>query len=150
MRLLDRVPNAVPAWCSGHSVGLLMKVTDDVSGIKGLIDATKEAVTFARTHSKPSALIHKESPNVSIVKWATTRFGTIFMVMQRLANMRPALRRVVLSDEWAKYLQSITDKAIRAKAQAFEALVLDKTYWAKILKVLELVEPWYVKERQCF
>ena len=73
VRLVNRpdLPNAVPHWCSGHSVGLLMKTTDDISGITELIAQTRDFVTFARTHSKPSALIRKKSPNVKM--WALTR-----------------------------------------------------------------------------
>ena len=48
------LPDAVPQWCSGHSVGLLTSTADDVSGIKQLVAETR-CLPLLSPSQRPSA-----------------------------------------------------------------------------------------------
>lgn len=146
----EDLPNVVCQWCSCHTWNLLLKAIVDIDGIDSLIEECKEYITFVRSHDKPRSMLRKTAGK-GLIRWADTRFGTLFLCMDRILDVMPSLRMMVVSDEWDAYYRSCSGGSadMRGKAQAFVTLTLDPTFANRIQKVLELVEPIFVALRIC-
>ena len=143
------LPNVVCQWCSCHSFNLLLKALADINGIDQVIEESKELITFVRSHDKPRSMLRERSPRKQLVKWVDTRFGTIFLCLQRLHDVRNSLRAMVSEEGWSTYASSLKDKAVKTAAQKFVNYALDPTFWNRIKKVLDLVEPIFAALRIC-
>lgn len=113
--------NLVCMWCSTHGLHLLLAAIADIDGVKSILDDVKFAITFVRSHGKPTAILKQLSPRKGLVKWAETRMGSEFIVMERVDDLEEQLRQMVDSDSWRECAggTNIADTKVREKvAQA--------------------------------
>ena len=141
------LPNVVCQWCSCHTWNLLLKAVADVDGIDTLIAECRELITFVRSHDKPRSMLQALA-NKGLVRWVETRFGTVFLCMDRLHKVMGSLRTMVGSDGWTSWRQSLAGDALR-KADDMAARILDPTFDNRIVKVNQLVEPIFAALRTC-
>jgi len=80
--------------------------------------------------------------------WASTRFGTVFVCMERAIELEAALRQLVLHEDWDVFLTKQSGEA-KTKAIKFRALVEDRSFFAKMKKTVQLTEPIYAIMRIC-
>lgn len=73
-----------------------------------------------------------------------TRFATHYIVLKRLVDVKQALKSMVISDIWAVWRQSQTDRANNVRR-----LILDEDWWAQIDYLLSFTEPIYTLIRRC-
>ena len=143
-----KLPSIVCQWCSCHTWQLLLKAIADIDGIDTLIKQCREVITFVRGHDKPTALLRK-SAQKGLVRWVETRFGTIFICMERLVEVKSSLMTMVQGEPWSQYRESVKDRKVREELDKFVDLVIDASFWNKIAKTLELVEPIFSALRVC-
>ena len=79
-----------------------------------------------------------------LLKVVETRFATHYIVFKRLVDVKQALKSMVISDIWAVWRQSQTDRANNVKR-----LILDEDWWAQIDYLLSFTEPIYTLIRWC-
>ena len=138
--------NIVCMWCSTHGFHLLFEAIADIDGISALLDDVKFAISFARSHAKPTAILDEFSPRKGLIKWAATRMGTEFISMGRLLDLKGPPRKMTASTQWNKYAggNNIKKAGARAKARKFECLIAPDTFFAKMTVTMWLTEPLYV------
>lgn len=141
-----KYPHIVCQWCCAHSLNLLMQCLGELDGIYQLILEAKEVIKFFRNRGLPRHLIRKSAGKIPIM-WVQTRFGTTFISMERLGELRLELAAIVVSDKWTFYTMK-QDKQGKAKCAEVRALVLSETFWAKIDKTMELLEPVFAALRR--
>jgi hypothetical protein len=53
--------NLICMWCSTHGFHLLFIAVADIDSIKSILDDVKFAITFVRSHGKPTEILDKFS-----------------------------------------------------------------------------------------
>ena len=142
----EKYPHIVCQWCCAHSINLLMQCLGELDGIYQLILEAKEVIKFFRNRGLPRHLIRESAGKIPIM-WVVTRFGTTFISMERLGELRSQLAAIVVSTHWAIYVAK-QDKDGKAKCAQVRALVLSGNFWAKIDKTMILLEPVFATLRR--
>jgi len=135
----EKYPKLICQWCGAHSVNLLMQALGELDGIAELIDECKEVIKFFRNRSLMRFLVRRDAGKIPIM-WVQTRFGTTFISMERLGELRVEVAKIVVSEEWTHYY-SKQGKDSRDKCDIVRVLVLSPSFWAKIDKTTELLVP---------
>ena len=141
------LPNVMCMWCAAHAWNLLMKAIRELDGIGNLITDLKFVINYVRNHGTPRSLLRRLH-KLSMLVWAATRFGTVFVCMERAIELEAALRQLVLHEDWDEFLSKQSGEA-KTKAIKFRALVEDRSFFAKMKKTGQLTEPIYAIMRIC-
>jgi len=142
-----KLPSIMCVWCGSHGFNLLLKAFGNLDGIDHLIEDVKFVINFVRNHGLPRSIL-RELSRLSMLVWCITRFGTIFICMERLIKLQNALRKLILHPKWEIFFGKQCGDA-KEKAIRFRTLVEDRTFFAKMLKTVELTEPVYAHLRIC-
>ncbi|CAI5998657.1 unnamed protein product [Closterium sp. NIES-65] len=105
----------------GYIASLLRPVID-----KRLVEKRGEMITFVRNHHFTRAYMKKVGGK-QVLKPAGTRFGTQYIAMARLCEVRSGLAAMVLSNEWKVW--AAADKDRKTAAEKFRAAVMDEEWW---------------------
>ena len=135
--------NVVCQWCSTHSLQLLLKAVGNIDGIKQLIVEARKVITFIRDHGKPTEILDTFSKGKGVIKWGDTRFGTIFLAQERLVEIETELLQMIHCDEWNAYAGGTNIKKVATREKAYEMVQIleDPTFFRRMKKVMQLVEP---------
>ncbi|CAI5953751.1 unnamed protein product [Closterium sp. NIES-64] len=112
--------------CATHVLDLLMEDVGKMGWAKGLVEKGGEMITFVRNHHFTRAYMKKVGGK-QVLKPAGTRFGTQYIAMARLCEVRSGLAAMVLSDEWKVWAAG--DKDRKTAAEKFRAVVMDEEWW---------------------
>ena len=66
-----------------------------------------------------------------------TRFGTQFIMLERVVEVKAALEQLILQESWKKWGAR---KKFRNRARAVEKKVKSKGFWAKADNLIKLLE----------
>jgi len=124
-----------------------MKALGELDGIDSLITDLKFVINYVRNHGTPRSLLRKLH-KLSMLVWAGTRFGTMFICMERVIELESALRKLVLHEDWDGFLAKQSGEA-KTKATRFRGLVEDRSFFAKMKKTGQLTERTYATMRIC-
>ncbi|CAI5495428.1 unnamed protein product [Closterium sp. Naga37s-1] len=112
--------------CATHVLDLLKEDVGKMGWAKGLVEKGGEMITFVRNHHFTRAYMKKVGGK-QVLKPAGTRFGTQYIAMARLCEVRSGLAAMVLSDEWKVWAAG--DKDRKTAAEKFRAAVMDEEWW---------------------
>ncbi|CAI5520956.1 unnamed protein product [Closterium sp. Naga37s-1] len=112
--------------CATHVLDLMMEDMGKMGWAKGLVEKGGEMITFVRNHHFTRAYMKKVGGK-QVLKPAGTRFGTQYIAMARLCEVRSGLAAMVLSDEWKVW--AAADKDRKTAAEKFRAAVMDEEWW---------------------
>ncbi|CAI5946800.1 unnamed protein product [Closterium sp. NIES-65] len=112
--------------CTTHVLDLMMEDMGKMGWAKGLVEKGGEMITFVRNHHFTRAYMKKVGGK-QVLKPAGTRFGTQYIAMARLCEVRSGLAAMVLSDEWKVW--AAADKDRKTAAEKFRAAVMDEEWW---------------------
>ncbi|CAI5986371.1 unnamed protein product [Closterium sp. NIES-64] len=112
--------------CATHVLDLLMEDVGKMGWAKGLVEKGGEMITFVRNHHFTRACMKKVGGK-QVLKPAGTRFGTQYIAMARLCEVRSGLAAMVLSNEWKVWAAG--DKDRKTAAEKFRAAVMDEEWW---------------------
>ncbi|CAI5490134.1 unnamed protein product [Closterium sp. Naga37s-1] len=112
--------------CATHVLDLMMEDMGKMGWAKGLVEKRGEMITFVRNHHFTRAYMKKVGGK-QVLKPAGTRFGTQYIAMARLCEVRSGLAAMVLSDEWKVW--AAADKDRKTAAEKFRAAVMDEEWW---------------------
>ncbi|CAI5498629.1 unnamed protein product [Closterium sp. Naga37s-1] len=88
---------------------------------------------FTRNYLRTGAV--KGGKGKHLVKPAGTRFGTNFIALSRLCQLRPTLSQMVLREEYANWGMGTSKLA----ADTFRGHVMDDEWWTKATYLVELL-----------
>ncbi|CAI6004045.1 unnamed protein product [Closterium sp. NIES-65] len=114
----------------------------------GVVDRTGEMSSFVRNHHWTRAYLRTkelvEGKVLQPLKRAGTRFGTQYIAMSRLCQLRSTLNAMVLSDRWKEWASG----SRKETAEAFAERVLDDAWWRTAEFFCKLMQLPYKAMRQ--
>ncbi|GBG63708.1 hypothetical protein CBR_g39250 [Chara braunii] len=133
--------------CTAHCMDLLLHDICKEWAAEIISKANRE-VTFFRVHRWPRSALRialVKFPDLKcscLLRPAQTRFGTHYVMLQRLEVCEKAIRRIVTGQEWEA---QVWRGDIRAKAFFMEETVLDRVFWTDVRKLTAVMkEPYNV------
>ena len=104
--------------CAAHCLDLLLEDWGKEEWMKKLVKKARIISVFFKSHHASQAIFRRLSPNLSIHLPIETRFATNFIMIDRLLQMRNALERTIIDDEWPTLMSDLRRKSSMAYAKA--------------------------------
>ena len=114
--LMDRFPHIYFQGCSAHALDLLLEDWGKQDWITSLVKKAKSIVKYIRTHHMPLAIFRRHSPNHILKNPVETRFATMFLMIERLVEVREAIEATIHDPQWNEYFRKLTSAKKRRKA----------------------------------
>ena len=110
--------------CAAHCIDLLIEDIANLAWVKEIVKKAAMIVNFFIR--KPKVLsIYRSFQSLEILKFSITRFGYMFLVLERLLKIHPSLQQTVVSDAWREWDESKIEESNHIKN-----LVLgDNNFW---------------------
>ncbi|CAI6011562.1 unnamed protein product [Closterium sp. NIES-65] len=128
-KLIKMWPHIQQVPCATHVMDLMMEDVGKMGWAKKVVDRGGEMSSFTRNHHWTRGYLPDrklvEGKVLQPLKPAGTRFGTQYIAISRLCQLRPTLTQMVVSDEW-KVWAAGSHKEV---AEKFAAQVLDTAWW---------------------
>ncbi|CAI7821798.1 unnamed protein product [Closterium sp. NIES-53] len=126
--LMLEYPHIEHVPCATHVMDLLMEDIGEMDWAKDIVAKAGVIITFVRAHHFTKG--YMRSPQVKggkgkqVLKPAGTRFGTQFIAVQRLCEVRSALTQMVLSPQWQAWA-----KGRKPPVEPFATMIMDAVWW---------------------
>ncbi|CAI5965265.1 unnamed protein product [Closterium sp. NIES-64] len=129
--LMREYPHIENIPCATHVLDLLMEDIGKKGWAKDIVTRGDTLISFVRNHhftrGYMRSLLVNGGKGKQVLKPAGTRFGTNYIAINRLCEVRAGLTQMVLSDEWVEW----TAAADRAGADTFKDNILDAAWWTR-------------------
>ncbi|CAI5990537.1 unnamed protein product [Closterium sp. NIES-64] len=129
--LMTEYPHIEHIPCVTHVLDLLMEDIGKMGWAKEVVTRGDNLISFVRNHHFTRGYMRSKLMNSGKGKQALkpvgTRFGTNYIAINRLCEVRAGLARMVVSDEWHDW--TMTTK--RVGADTFKVNILDDTWWTR-------------------
>ncbi|GBG78903.1 hypothetical protein CBR_g28617 [Chara braunii] len=138
--------------CACHVCNLLMCDIASVPWIGEVILQGREITTFIKRHQWALAMFRKsrreyrtqldikDGRPLALIQPGETRFGTNFLMLQRLRECEPVLLSTVSNPRWDN---SPWDRAAATRAQTCKELIRDPAWWSTVDRACTVLEPVY-------
>ena len=130
-------PTIVWTPCASHRLDLLMEDIGKLAWVKRVVKKAKSIVTFFTTKLKVLEMFRTHSP-LELRKPSSTRFAYIWLPLERIYEVRSALRQTVVSTLWNEWDDHDTDDA-----RAMQRLCLQEAFWRQVRAIVIAVTPFY-------
>ncbi|CAI5990084.1 unnamed protein product [Closterium sp. NIES-64] len=125
--------------CATHVLDLLMEDVGKISWCKDIVDLCGDTITYVRNHHFTRNHLRskkvKKGKGKQLVKPAGTRFGTNYIALSRLVELRSTLSQMVLSEEFANWSAG----ARKQTADTFRGQIMDDAWWKNATYLAELL-----------
>ncbi|CAI6001306.1 unnamed protein product [Closterium sp. NIES-65] len=115
-------------WAT-HVLDLFMEDVGKMTWAKKVVDTAGEISSFVRNHHWTKKYLRTPAPvgakMLQALKPAGTRFGTQYIVVSRLCELRQSRAQMVVSDVWKGWAVGDRKKSV----DKFAAQVLDDAWW---------------------
>ncbi|CAI7850559.1 unnamed protein product, partial [Closterium sp. NIES-53] len=137
--------------CATHVLDLFMEDIGKMDWAKKLVERAGELITFLRNHHWTRAYLragelHGEKV-LQALRPAGTRFGTQYLAMSRLCELRPHLSSMVSHDVFKDWAAAAGAK-VKEAGDKFEKYVLDSAWWKTAEFFKKLLQLPYVTMRK--
>ncbi|GBG64702.1 hypothetical protein CBR_g46245 [Chara braunii] len=122
--------------CTAHCMDLFLHDLGGMTWAKKILDEANEVVKFFRIHSAPREMLFGHGKTV-LKRPQTTRFGTNFIMLERLKEKEARVKDTVNNMEWEEMQWPY---AIRDKALLVERLVQSTYFWNDVRMMFILME----------
>ena len=114
--LVRRFPHIYFQGCSAYALDLLLEDWGKQDWIKNMVKKAKSIVKYIRTHHMPLVIFRGHSPNLILKNPVQTRFATMFLMIERLVEVREAMELRVHNPQWNEYTRKLTSDEKQRKA----------------------------------
>ena len=101
-----------------HALDLLLEDWSKLPCFKELLERAKRACQYIRNHHATMATFHKLSLNLQLLVPNNTRFGTHFLMMQRLLSLKHVLVQLITRPRVLNYVASLCGRQNEQHARA--------------------------------
>ncbi|CAI5988693.1 unnamed protein product [Closterium sp. NIES-65] len=138
--LQKKYPHLEFVPCATHVLDLLLEDFGGMDWAQEVVSVATDMITFLRSHTWTRAFLrcpelHGEKKSLQPLRPAGTRFGTQYIVVSRLKEIRQHLVNMVTHTDW-------TEKGRKQQTgTTFEKAVMDVEWWGKVdtfVMVMEL------------
>ncbi|XP_058189011.1 uncharacterized protein LOC131306645 [Rhododendron vialii] len=143
-------PHIFWSGCLAHTLNLLMKdigksSDPSLSFFNESYNKGKAVVKYIKNHGS-CQFLYKTFSDLELLKTKKTRFGHVFIVMQRLVTVQSSLVAMVLSNHWETLRRSSSDPN---QHDTIKKTVMEEDFWSKTKRVLKITKPIYKMLRFC-
>ncbi|CAI7823714.1 unnamed protein product [Closterium sp. NIES-54] len=128
-QLIAEWPHIQHVPCATHVLDLFMEDVGKMPWAKNVVDPAGDISSFVRNHHWTRGYLRNPemvgARMLQALKPAGTRFGTQYIVVSRLCELRQSLAQMVVSDVWKGWAVGERKKP----AEKFAAQVLDDAWW---------------------
>ena len=99
-----------------------------------MLKRAKTIVKFIRKRHMPLAVFRKHEKKFSLVMSKKTRFGSNFLVVDRLLKVKQALQQSVVDEQWMSYVSGLRDTSKKKSctiSRDKRKQVLDDHFWER-------------------
>ncbi|GBG81441.1 hypothetical protein CBR_g32118 [Chara braunii] len=126
--------------CAAHCLSLLLRDIVAQPWAQLVMKQEHKIVKFMRNKQKAQTLHRKVGVSLNLKRPADTRFGTAYMMLERLWDQREVLDSVVSYDAW-KRLRWAGDA--RADEPEVHRLCKSDRWWKEVKRIMDVMEPCY-------
>ena len=105
--------------CAAHCLDLLLEDWAQQDWMKKVIKKARLICVFIKNHHASQAIFRRLSPNLSINVPTETRFATNFIMVDRFVQVRNALERMVVDDDWNTFMGDLRRRSHTAYMRCF-------------------------------
>ena len=102
-----------------HYLDLLLEDWAQQDWMKKVIKKARLIYVFIKNHHASQAIFQRLSPNLSINMLTETHFATNFIMIDRLVQVRNALERMVVDDDWNTFMGDLRKRSHTAYMKCF-------------------------------
>ena len=95
----DKYPHIYFQGCVVHALNLLLKDWAKQTWIKNYVKAAEAVVKFFKKRHMPLAIFRKYKTRLSLLKPLETRFASYFIMIDRLLEVKDALKQSVVDPQ---------------------------------------------------
>ncbi|GJP44647.1 hypothetical protein CLOM_g4013 [Closterium sp. NIES-68] len=138
LELADGFPRVFFTNCAAHCLDLMLQDLGALDIIEQVLFQAHRCVMLVKNSSSAVTLFRKVFSELELVRPGTTRFGTQVIMITRFLEVKSAMMRMVISEEWKGVAVSKTKEGKNIKK-----LLLEDTFWEGVAAVLALMKPVY-------
>lgn len=144
----ERFPHITWSPCVAHVCDLALEDIFSIAYFKDVHAQTKGYVGFITNHQATLAAWREFSDpggpadvnNLQFIKPGDTRFGSAFLMLERVLKLKARLQQFVVSAAWASVVGNMKS-ADQAGAEEHKEVVLLSAYWKKVQQACTVAEP---------
>ena len=110
-----------------HCLDLFLEDWDKEEWVKKLVKKVRNIFVFIKSHHASQAIFQRLSLNLSIHLLVETCFATNFIMIDRLLQVRNALERMIIDDEWQTIMSNLRRRSPTTYEQVFNKLWTKKS-----------------------
>ncbi|GBG78068.1 hypothetical protein CBR_g26005 [Chara braunii] len=140
----DRRERPVMNFLAAGEQGAVLVATVKLDCIKGTVKRSHAIVKFIRNHHCTHSLMMSLDDSLSLTRLTEVRFGSVYMMMERLYDQRAVLKQMVEGStvgRWKAMRWSTTK--LQSKADLVFFTLRRESWWSELKKVVEVMEPLY-------
>jgi hypothetical protein len=141
--LIQTNPDLYFQRCAAHWVDLLLEDWGKEEWVKKLVKNTRHICVFIKSHHASQVIFRRMSPNLTLHLPVETRFATNFIMIDRLFQVRNALERMVLDEDWPTLLRDLRRRSTTAYMKGFvvRRFIRSDGFWNTCKNFLYMVIP---------
>ena len=98
--ITDKYPHIYFQKCVVHAMNPLLKDWGKAMLMKEVVKKLRTIIKFIKRWFMPLAVFHKHEEKLSLVMSVNIRFGSNFLMVDRLLQVRTALEQRVVDPQW--------------------------------------------------
>ena len=135
--LMGEFPHIVWTPCASHCLDLLMEDIGKMSWVEEVVSKSTSIVTFFTIKHKALAMFREHS-KLELRKPSSTRFAYLWLLLERLYDVKLALRQTVVSTMWTEWEESSLDSS-----KEMQRLIFNEEFWERIRAIVIMITPLY-------
>lgn len=141
--LIRANPDLYFQGCAAHCLDLLLEDWGKEEWVKKLVKKARHICVFVKNHHASQAIFRRLSPNLSLRLPVETRFATNFIMIERLLQVRNALERMVVDEDWPTLMRDMRRRSATAymKGSAVRSFIRSDGFWNTCENFLYMVIP---------
>jgi hypothetical protein len=112
--------------------------------MKEVVKKSRTIIKFIKRRHMPLAIFRKHDEKLSLVMSGKTRFGSNFLMVDRLLQVIIALEQSIVDPQWTWYVSKLQDsRTVRARttSKKVKEYVLNEHFWERCTNFREVVAP---------
>jgi hypothetical protein len=130
--ITDKYPHIYFQGCAIHAMNMLLEDWGKVTWMKEVVKKSRTIIKFIKRRHIPLAVFRKHEEKLNLVMSMKTRFGSNFLMVDWLLQVRTALEYSNMDPQWTGYVPKLRDsctKKARSISKKIKEYVLNKHSW---------------------
>jgi len=135
-------PHITWSPCTAHCLDLFLEDIGRLQPVKDLLENARLICKTIGNHHRTHALFTSLT-DLSLLRPCDTRFGTNFIMLSRMLEVRKALEQTVSHEVWDLWVDSLA-AALRDVPHEVKSLIHDSRdggFWSKIQELVDIMAP---------